>query len=54
MDVNLERRILKRLFKKYPDRIIAVISHRKDNMDLYDQVVYLEKGKIVEMLERSR
>ncbi len=53
MDSNLERRILKRLFKKYPDKIIAVISHRKDNMDLYDQVIYLEKGKIVETLERS-
>ncbi len=53
MDINLERRILKRLFERYPEKMIAVISHRKDNMDLYDQVLRLEKGKIVEMLERS-
>ncbi len=53
MDIHLERRILKRMFQKYPDRTIVVISHRKDNMDLYNQVLYLQKGKIVETLERS-
>lgn len=53
MDVNLERRILKKLFENYSDRMIAVISHRRDNMDFYHQVLHLEKGRIVKVLERS-
>ncbi len=52
MDVNLERRILKRIRAKYKDKIIAVISHRQENMDLYDQVIQLEHGHIVDVLER--
>ena len=53
MDPNLERRILKRMFEKFPNKIIAIISHRKDNMDLYDQVIEMSNGKIVKVLERS-
>lgn len=52
MDVNLERRILKRIFEEYSNRMIVVISHRKDNMDLYHQVMHIEKGRIVDTLER--
>ncbi len=53
MDSNLERRILKQIFSKYPDKIIVVVSHRKENMDLYDLVVQMEKGKVVDCIERS-
>ena len=52
MDVNLERKILKRLFKKYHDKKIIVVSHRKNNMDLFDQVVEIENGKVLNNLER--
>ena len=47
MDVNLERRILKRLFKKYSDRTIIVVSHRLDNCDLYNHHIELNKGRLV-------
>lgn len=47
MDVNLERRILKRLFKKYSDRTIIVVSHRLDNCDLYNRHIELNKGRLV-------
>lgn len=47
MDINLERRILKRMFKKYNNKIIIVISHRTDNMDLYDRLIRIDSGKIV-------
>lgn len=53
MDINLERRILKRMFATYPEKIIVVISHRKDNMDLYDQVIEMKDGMIVNVLERG-
>ena len=42
MDVDLERRILKRLIKKYPNKTIIVISHRNDNQDLFNQIINLK------------
>ncbi len=53
MDVNLERRILKRLFKKYPDKTIIVVSHRLDNLDLYNHYIELSHGKIVKDVNKS-
>lgn len=47
MDINLERKILKNLFKMYENKMIIVISHRLDNMDLYDRVIELKNGEIV-------
>lgn len=46
-DINLERKILKNLFKMYENKMIIVISHRLDNMDLYDRVIELKNGEIV-------
>ena len=47
VDVNLERVILKRLFKEYHDKTIIVISHRKNNIDLYDQMIKFENNKMI-------
>lgn len=47
MDINLERKILKNLFKMYENKMIIVISHRLDNMDLYGRVIELKNGEIV-------
>ena len=47
VDVNMERRILKRLFEKYKDKTIIYISHRLDNLDLFDRFLKLDKGYIV-------
>ena len=46
VDVNLERKILKNLFEDYKDKTIIVISHRMDNMDLYDRKLELKEGKL--------
>ena len=46
MDIELERKILINLFKKFKDKTIIVISHRMDNMDLYDRKIKLEEGTI--------
>lgn len=46
MDVNLERRILKKLFNKYQDKTIIVVSHRNNNIDLFDRVIEIKEGKI--------
>ena len=47
LDINLERRILKRIFTKYKDKMIIVISHRLENMDLFDRVLEFSKSKLI-------
>ena len=53
MDVNLERRILKRLFSKYCDKTIIIVSHRLDNLDLYDRNIEIKNGKIVKDVRKN-
>lgn len=53
MDNNLERNILKKIFKLYSKKIIIVVSHRKDNIDLFDTYIELKNGKIHTKLSKS-
>jgi len=53
IDINLERKILKNIFGLYKDKIIIIVSHRLDNMDLYDKVINLEKGLVKDVLIRN-
>lgn len=53
MDINLERQILKSMFKKFADKTIIIISHRLENMDLYDQVIEINKGKVTKDLTKN-
>jgi len=45
IDVDLERKILCNLFEL--KKTFIVISHRLENMDLYDKVIEMEDGKII-------
>ena len=53
IDVNLERKILKNIFSYYKDKTIIIVSHRKDNMDLYNRVLNIEKGSLKEVLIKN-
>jgi len=44
VDVNMERKILKNIFDNFKNKTIIVISHRLDNLDLFDNLVKIEKG----------
>ncbi len=44
---DMERKILKKLLKKYSQKTIIYISHRLDNLDLFDQYIKIDKGKVV-------
>lgn len=44
MDPSLERRILQDLFEKYRTKTIVVVSHRANNMDLFDQCYEMKQG----------
>ena len=47
IDTNMERRILKKLISKYKNKTVIFISHRLDNLDLFDRLIKLEKGRVV-------
>lgn len=53
IDINLERKILKNIFNYYKDKIIIIVSHRLDNMDLYDEVIKLDKGMVKDVLIKN-
>lgn len=44
LDISRERKILKNLFKEYKDKTIIVISHRFNNLDLFNKKYKLEDG----------
>ena len=46
IDTDLERRILKNIFEKYKDKTIIVISHRLDNLDLFDNLIKFDSGQV--------
>ena len=47
VSVDMERRILKNLMETYKSKTIIYISHRLDNLDLFDKYIKLQKGKVV-------
>ena len=53
VDTNMERIIIKNILKEYKDKTIIFISHRLDNIDLFNQVIKIEKGKIVDDLSKN-
>lgn len=53
VDTNMERIIIKNILKEYQDKTIVFISHRLDNIDLFNQVIKIEKGKIIDDLSKN-
>ncbi len=53
MNIDLERRVLKRIFSIFKDKMIIVVSHRFNNMDLYDKVFKLKDGMVDDCLTRG-
>ena len=47
VSVDMERRILKKLFKTYSNKTIIYISHRLDNLDLFDHFIKIKDGQII-------
>lgn len=46
VDINMERKILKNIFELYRDKTIVIVSHRIENIDLYDGVIEFDHGKV--------
>ena len=46
IDIGLERKILKNIFNLCLDKTIIIISHRIENIDLFDKVIRMSEGTI--------
>ena len=46
IDINLERRILKNIFNEFKNETFIIVSHRFNNMDLFDKILKIENKKI--------
>lgn len=53
VDINLERKILKNIFKRFKNKTIIVISHRLDNLDLFDNLIEIENGVVKNEVKRG-
>lgn len=47
IDITLERKILNQMFNYYQNKTIIIISHRKQNNDLYNKLYQIKKGHLV-------
>ena len=54
IDVKLEREILINIFNYFYDKTFIIISHRRDNMDLYNKIIRIGNGYVKEIEERYR
>lgn len=48
LDPVLERKIIQSLFNTYLQKTVIIVSHRMDNMDLYDKVIQFEKNGVTQ------
>ena len=48
LDLRSERKVLLYIKKNYPNKTIILVSHRNNNMDLFDKLVLFKKGKVYE------
>ena len=53
IDINMERKILKNIFNEYKNKTIIIVSHRTENIDLYNKVIRLNNGKLKEILKHQ-
>jgi ATP-binding cassette, subfamily C, bacterial CydC len=48
LDVHTEKKIFKMIFERAHDQTLVLITHRLVNMDQMDQIIVMDRGKIVE------
>ena len=52
IDTKLEKEILIDIFNYFYDKTFIIISHRKENIELYDRVIKISNGKVKEIEEK--
>lgn len=54
VDIELERSILKNIFNEYKNNTIIIVSHRLENIDLFDKVIKIDKGINIETINKLK
>lgn len=54
VDINLERKIIKNIKREFYQKIIIFVSHRYENLDLFDQFLQMEKGSILKYSQKNK
>lgn len=54
VDIELERAILDDIFSYFYDKTIIIVSHRRENIDLYDRVIKISDGSVKKIEERCK
>lgn len=54
IDINLERKILKEMFTKYKALTFIIVSHRIENLDLFDNVIRIEDGCLKKTIRKCQ
>ena len=54
VDIKLEREILNNMFNYFYNKTFIIVSHRHNNIDLYDRVIKMKGGMVKEMEEKYR
>ena len=49
LDIKTERRIFDNIKRKYKDKTIIVITHRKSNINYFNKVFLFNDGKIIKL-----
>ena len=50
IDITLEREILQDIFTYYHNKTFIIVSHRKENSDLYNRIIKIKNG-VVQSIE---
>ncbi len=53
IDIKLEREILQDIFTYYHNKTFIIISHRKENSDLYNRIIKIKDGEVISLQEAS-
>lgn len=53
LDIELERKILMKMFNLKENKTIIMTSHRLNNKDLFDKIIYLADGIITKVVEKK-
>ena len=53
IDIALERKILNNIFNYYKNKTIIIISHRKNNQDLYTKIYQINNGYLASINNNS-
>ncbi len=54
IDIKLEREILQDIFTYFHNKTFIIVSHRRDNNDLYNRIIKIEDGEVYSLEEVNK